>query len=45
VVMSKEMQASRLPMRKFLTEKLYKVEGVHEAESFMHLKIVKETYF
>lgn len=29
----------------FLTEKLYKIEGVHEAESFVHLKIVKEVYF
>ncbi len=30
---------------KFLTEKLAKVEGVRETESFMHLKIVKEIYF
>jgi Lrp/AsnC family transcriptional regulator for asnA, asnC and gidA len=30
---------------RFLTEKLYKVDGVHESESFMHLKIVKEVYF
>ncbi|NPV87254.1 MAG: Lrp/AsnC family transcriptional regulator [Anaerolineae bacterium] len=29
----------------FLTEKLYKIDGVHEAESFVHLKIVKEVYF
>ncbi len=29
----------------FLTERLYKVEGVKETESFMHLKIVKEVYF
>jgi len=29
----------------FLTERLYKVEGVRSAESFMHLKIVKEVYF
>jgi Lrp/AsnC family transcriptional regulator, regulator for asnA, asnC and gidA len=28
----------------FLTEKLYKIEGVRETESFMHLKIVKEVY-
>ena len=27
----------------FMTEKLAKVEGVRETESFMHLKIVKET--
>jgi Lrp/AsnC family transcriptional regulator for asnA, asnC and gidA len=30
---------------RFLTEKLYKVEGVRESESFMHLKIQKEVYF
>ncbi|MFN8381613.1 MAG: Lrp/AsnC family transcriptional regulator [Anaerolineales bacterium] len=30
---------------KFMTEKLAKVEGVRETESFMHLKIVKEIYF
>ncbi len=29
----------------FLTERLYKIEGVRESESFMHLKIVKEIYF
>ncbi len=30
---------------KFLTEKLYRIEGLREAETFMHLKIVKEVYF
>ena len=29
----------------FLTEKLSKVDGVRETESFMHLKIIKEIYF
>ena len=29
----------------FLTEQLYKIEGVRESKSFMHLKIVKEVYF
>jgi len=29
----------------FLTEKLYKVEGVRESESYLHLKIQKEVYF
>ena len=29
----------------FLTERLYKIEGIRESESFMHLKIVKEIYF
>ena len=30
---------------RFLTEKLYTVDGVRESESFMHLKIEKEVYF
>jgi Lrp/AsnC family transcriptional regulator for asnA, asnC and gidA len=30
---------------KFLTEKLAKIKGVRETESFMHLKIMKEVYF
>jgi Lrp/AsnC family transcriptional regulator for asnA, asnC and gidA len=30
---------------RFITEKLYSVEGVRESESFMHLKIAKEIYF
>lgn len=29
----------------FLTERLYKIEGVRETESFIHLKILKEVYF
>jgi Lrp/AsnC family transcriptional regulator, regulator for asnA, asnC and gidA len=29
----------------FFTERLYKIDGVRESESFMHLKIVKEVYF
>ena len=29
----------------FITEKLYTIDGVREAETFMHLKIVKEVYF
>jgi Lrp/AsnC family transcriptional regulator for asnA, asnC and gidA len=30
---------------RFLTEKLYTIQGVRETESFMHLKIIKEIYF
>jgi Lrp/AsnC family transcriptional regulator, regulator for asnA, asnC and gidA len=30
---------------KFLTEKLSKINGIRETESFIHLKIVKEIYF
>ena len=29
----------------FITGKLYAIEGVREAETFMHLRIVKEIYF
>jgi Lrp/AsnC family transcriptional regulator for asnA, asnC and gidA len=30
---------------KFMTEKLAKVDGVRETESFIYLKIAKEIYF
>jgi len=30
---------------RFITEKLYSIEGVRETESFIDLKIVKEVYF
>jgi len=30
---------------RFMTEKLYAIEGVRETESFIHLKIEKEVYF
>ena len=30
---------------KFLTEKLAKIKGLRETESFIHLKIMKEVYF
>ena len=30
---------------RFITEKLYRIEGVRETETFMHLKIIKEIYF
>ena len=30
---------------RFLTEKLAKIKGVRETESFLHLKIVKEIYY
>jgi Lrp/AsnC family transcriptional regulator for asnA, asnC and gidA len=32
-------------MLQFLTEKLAKVDGIRETESFMHMKIIKEIYF
>ena len=30
---------------RFITEKLYSIEGIRETESFLQLKIVKEVYF
>ncbi len=30
---------------RFITERLYTIEGVRETETFMHLKIIKEVYF
>jgi len=30
---------------RFLTERLYKIDGIRESETFIHLKIVKEIYF
>lgn len=30
---------------RFVTEKLYSIEGIRETESFLQLKIVKEVYF
>ena len=30
---------------RFITEKLSRIEGVRESESFVHLKIIKEVYF
>ena len=30
---------------RFLSEKLYAIDGVRETESFLHLKILKEIYF
>jgi Lrp/AsnC family transcriptional regulator for asnA, asnC and gidA len=30
---------------RFITEKLYGIDGVRETETFMHLRIVKEIYF
>lgn len=30
---------------RFLTERLYLIDGIRQSESFMHLKIIKEIYF
>jgi Lrp/AsnC family transcriptional regulator for asnA, asnC and gidA len=35
----------RADLLRFLTERLYAIEGIRESESFVHLKIVKEIYY
>jgi Lrp/AsnC family transcriptional regulator for asnA, asnC and gidA len=44
-IMAEVVCRDHADLLRFLTEKLYKVEGVRESESFMHLKIQKEVYF
>jgi Lrp/AsnC family transcriptional regulator for asnA, asnC and gidA len=44
-LMAEVVCRDRADLLRFLTEKLYLVDGVRDAESFMHLKIEKEVYF
>jgi Lrp/AsnC family transcriptional regulator for asnA, asnC and gidA len=44
-MMIEVISRTRADLLRFLTEKLYTVEGVRESESFVHLKIVKEIYY
>jgi Lrp/AsnC family transcriptional regulator for asnA, asnC and gidA len=44
-ILAEVMCRDRADLLRFLTEKLYRIPGVREAESFMHLKIAKEIYF
>lgn len=44
-IIAEVMCRDREHLLQFLTERLYKVEGVRESETFMHLRIVKEIYF
>lgn len=44
-IMAEVICRDRAHLLQFLTERLYKIEGVRETETFMHLKIVKEVYF
>ena len=44
-IMAEVICRDRAHLLQFLTERLYKIEGVRESETFMHLKIVKEVYF
>lgn len=44
-IMAEVICRDRDHLLQFLTERLYKIEGVRDTETFMHLKIVKEIYF
>jgi len=44
-ILAEVMCRDRADMLRFMTDKLYRIPGVRETESFMHLKIVKEIYF
>lgn len=44
-IVAEVMCRDREHLLQFLTDRLYKIDGVRESESFMHLKIVKEIYF
>ncbi|KAF0107160.1 MAG: Lrp/AsnC family transcriptional regulator regulator for asnA asnC and gidA [Anaerolineaceae bacterium] len=44
-IIAEVMCRDREHLLQFLTDRLYKIDGVRESESFMHLKIVKEVYF
>ena len=44
-IMAEVVCRDHTDLLRFLTEKLYLVDGVRDAESFMHLKIEKEVYF
>lgn len=44
-IMAEVFCRDRADLLRFITEKLYRIEGVRETESFIQLKIVKEIYF
>lgn len=44
-IIAEVMCRDRDHLLQFLTERLYKIEGIRGTESFIHLKIVKEVYF
>jgi Lrp/AsnC family transcriptional regulator for asnA, asnC and gidA len=44
-IMAEVVCRDHADLLRFLTEKLYLVEGVRESESFMHLRVEKEVYF
>jgi Lrp/AsnC family transcriptional regulator for asnA, asnC and gidA len=44
-IMAEVFCRDRADLLRFITEKLYSIEGIRETESFIQLKIVKEIYF
>jgi Lrp/AsnC family transcriptional regulator for asnA, asnC and gidA len=44
-IMAEVFCRDRAELLRFITEKLYGIEGVRDTESFIQLKIVKEVYF
>jgi Lrp/AsnC family transcriptional regulator for asnA, asnC and gidA len=44
-ILAEVVCSDQADLLRFLTEKLYPIDGVRESESFVHLKIVKEIYF
>ena len=44
-IMAEAFCRDHADLLRFITEKLYSIEGVRETESFLQLKIVKEVYF
>jgi Lrp/AsnC family transcriptional regulator for asnA, asnC and gidA len=44
-IIAEVMCRDREHLLQFLTERLYKIDGIRESESFMHLKILKEIYY
>jgi Lrp/AsnC family transcriptional regulator for asnA, asnC and gidA len=44
-IMAEVFCRDRAELLRFITEKLYSIEGVRDTESFIQLKIVKEVYF
>lgn len=44
-IIAEVMCRDRDHLLQFLTERLYKIDGIRGSESFIHLKIVKEVYF
>lgn len=44
-IMAEVFCRDRADLLRFITEKLYSIDGIRDTESFIQLKIVKEVYF